>query len=287
MACFEWIVSAASDGQRVDDCAQKQLQELSWSVIQSAFKRRDVKINGVRVKPDQRVSAGDCIQLYCMEQKAEPLRIVYEDGDALLIDKRAGISVEDDGNGASLSGLALQHVRQANPAAETPLPCHRLDVQTCGLVLFAKTAASYEILTDAFRARTLDKRYQCLVRGTPKPAEAECTAWLVKDAAAARVSVYDHPIPGANRIVTGYETLEAGPVSRLRIHLITGRTHQIRAHMAALGHPLLGDDVYGDRAFNRLRKARRLMLCADELTLWTDGRLPLLDGRTFHAECPF
>ena len=139
----------------------------------------------------------------------------------------------------------------------------------------------------AFRERTLDKRYTCLVRGIMKPPEATCRAWLRKDAEAARVWIQDAPGEGARPIVTAYETLESGPVSRLRVHLITGRTHQIRAHMAALGHPLLGDDLYGDRAFNRQHRARRLMLCATSLTLDTQGELPQLDGRRFEVKCPF
>ena len=114
-----------------------------------------------------------------------------------------------------------------------------------------------------------------------------CRAWLVKDAAAARVTIFDHEVPESKPIATAYETLESGPVSRVRVELITGRTHQIRAHMASLGHPLLGDDVYGDRAFNRVQKARRLMLCATRLTLHTDGKLPALEGKTFAIPCPF
>ena len=133
----------------------------------------------------------------------------------------------------------------------------------------------------------MDKRYICLVRGMMKPPAATCKAYLLKDAQAARVTILDHPVPGAKSISTAYETLESGPISRLRVHLLTGRTHQIRAHLAALGHPLLGDDVYGDRAFNRLNHARRLMLCAASLTLETGGQLPQLDGRTFTIDCPF
>ena len=134
----------------------------------------------------------------------------------------------------------------------------------------------------------MDKRYICLVRGMMKPPAATCKAYLLKDAKAARVSIHDDAVRGARPIITEYETLESGPISRLLVHLVTGRTHQIRAHMAALGHPLLGDDVYGDRAFNRQQKVQgRLCLCAARLTIQTGGELPQLDGRTFTIECPF
>ena len=288
MACHEWTVPPAAEGQRIDACLRRFLPELPPQTVRACFQRRDVKLDGRRVKPDARVASGQLVQVYCMEEAADPIDPVYEDGDVLLVNKRAGVSVEPDGGaGPCLTELAHRHLLLHDPDAPPPRPCHRLDNQTCGLLLMAKTPGAEEILVRAFRERTMDKRYICLVRGMPKPPAATCRAYLLKDAQAARVTILDHPVPGAKSIATAYETLEPGPVSRLRVHLLTGRTHQIRAHLAALGHPLLGDDVYGDRAFNRLHHARRLMLCAASLTLDTGGALPRLDGKTFTVPCPF
>ena len=288
MAKYEFVLDEAAEGQRIDACIRRFLPELPQPVVRESFKRRDVKLDGRRVSPDTRVRGGQTVAIYCMEQAVNPVQVVYEDEDVLLVNKRAGVSVTpDDGAGACLAELCHRHLLLSDPGALPPRPCHRLDNPTSGLCLLAKHERAEEILVAAFRERTLDKRYTCLVRGVMKPPAATCKAWLLKDAEAARVRICDEPLPGAKPIITAYETLEAGPVSRLSVHLITGRTHQIRAHMAALGHPLVGDDLYGDRAFNRQQKARRLMLCATSLTLETGGALPRLDGRTFSIDCPF
>ena len=288
MALYEWKVTHAAEGQRIDASIRRFLPEIPAHVLRASFQHRDVKLDGKRVKPDARVSEGQLVQVYCMEPTASPVDVVYEDDDVLLLNKRAGVSVEpDDKGGASLTELAHKYILSRHPDAPSPRPCHRLDNQTCGLILFAKHDRAEEILLRAFKERTMDKRYICLVRGMMKPPAATCKAYLLKDAEVARVTIMDHPAPGARSIATAYETLESGPISRLRVHLLTGRTHQIRAHLAALGHPLLGDDVYGDRAFNRANHARRLMLCAASLTLDTGGALPRLDGKTFTIDCPF
>ena len=289
MALYSLIVDQAAEGQRIDACLRRFLPEIPQPVLRDAFRRRDVKLDGKRVKPDVRVSAGQKVQVYCMEQNTALIDVVYEDDDVLLVNKRAGVSVEaDEKGGVSLTELAHRYLQQKDPTADAPRPCHRLDNQTCGLCLMAKTPRAEEILLQAFKERTMDKRYICLVRGMMKPPAATCHAWLIKDAKAAQVTVLDHSAPGAKPIITEYETIESGPISRLRVHLVTGRTHQIRAHMAALGHPLLGDDVYGDRAFNRTQKVQgKLMLCAASLTLDTAGQLPQLDGKQFTVKCPF
>ena len=286
---YEFITDPAAEGQRIDACIRRFLPEVPQRTVQQSFARRDVKLDGKRVKPDIRVFAGQKVELFCMEQTTPLVDVVYEDDDVLLINKRAGVSVEpDEKGGVTLTELALKHVRQKNPDAWPPKACHRLDNQTCGLTLFAKNDRAEAILTRAFKERTMDKRYICLVRGMMKPPSATCKAYLLKDAKAAHVTIHDDAVKGARPIITEYETLESGPISRLLVHLVTGRTHQIRAHMAALGHPLLGDDVYGDRAFNRQQKVQgRLCLCAARLTLDTGGELPQLDGKTFEVKSPF
>ncbi len=286
---YEFVIDPAADGLRIDACIRRFLPEVPQRTVQQSFAHRDVKLDGKRVKPDVCVFSGQKVELFCMEQTTPLVDVVYEDADVLLINKRAGVSVEpDERGGVTLTDLALKHVRQSVPAAWPPKACHRLDNQTCGLTLFAKNERAEAILTRAFKERTMDKRYICLVRGMMKPPSATCKAYLSKDAKAARVTIHDDAVRGSRPIITEYETLEAGPVSRLLVHLVTGRTHQIRAHMAALGHPLLGDDVYGDRAFNRQQKVQgRLCLCAARLTLDTGGQLPQLDGKTFEIKCPF
>jgi len=294
MALKEQIITPDDSGKRVSDCVRAALPDLPESMIRRIFAARDVKLDGIRVSRGEAVHAGQMLRIYVpdipgsADQAASALDVVYEDDDVLLVNKRAGISVEADARGGvTLTDLCAEHVRKRNPGAFPPAACHRLDNRTCGLCLFAKNPKSLEILQDVFRSRTLEKYYVCLVRGIMKPPSALCRAWLVKDARRACVRITDHPEPDAKPIETGYETLQSGPVSRLRVHLVTGRTHQIRAHLAALGHPVLGDDLYGDREFNRREKARSLKLCAVSLKLDTGGRLPAVDGRTFTVNPPF
>lgn len=290
----EFVIPESSAVRKISDCLRLFLPGISESMLRRLFTLRDIRLDGARVSRDGPVRAGQVLKVFLPADfqssaaSLPALDVVYEDRDVLLVNKRAGVSVEPDSRGGvSLSELCAAYIASSDPGGFAPAPCHRLDNKTCGLCLFAKTPGALEILQDCFRSRSLEKYYVCLVRGIMKPPAAVCRAYLLKDPKHAVVRITDHPVAGSKEIVTGYETLSSGPVSRLRVHLVTGRTHQIRAHLAALGHPILGDDLYGDRSFNRREKARSLRLCAVSLCLNTGGRLPQLDGRVFSVNPPF
>lgn len=249
-------------------------------VLREAFARRDVRMDGRRAGPDEAPVQGAAVQVYTLFDAHLP--VVYEDEQILLLNKPAGISCEDDGRG----GMTVDGLLRARP--DHPRLCHRLDNQTSGLLLSAKTKAAEACLLEAFQTRSLTKRYECVVKGQPRPPEQTAIAYIFRDPRLGRMRVVSHPSPETKRIETAYETLNGDRLtSRLRVTLLTGRMHQIRAHLAALQHPVLGDDVYGDRAFNQRMRARRLMLCATELILHTDGPLGYLKDQVFTVNAPF
>ena len=289
MSALEISIPNDAAPMRLDKYLQKALPGLPSWAVREAFSRKDVKMDGRRAKAEDMILPGVIVKVYGVEEEAGlKLNVVYEDEQILLVNKPAGISIQaDPGGGRTMEDLALYHVRSDTANGSPPKACHRLDNQTSGLLLLAKNDRALMILTSAFKDRSMKKTYICLVKGMPRPETAVLHAYLVKDEQAARVRVLDYPASGALPISTGYRVVEKGDVSRLEVDLITGRTHQIRAHLAHIGHPILGDDAYGDRAFNREQNARRLMLCAASITLSAKDELIYLDGRTFSVLPPF
>lgn len=304
----EFIIEKNDAGQRLDRFLAKAVPLLPVSLAQKYIRIKRIKRNGARAERDTRLEAGDVLQLYINDEffdkprednafltVASPkLNIVYEDANILLVDKRPGLAVHPH-DGAEYGRTLIDHIqaylyqkREWNPRGEnsfTPALCNRIDRNTGGIVIAAKTAEALRIMNQKIKDRELDKRYLAVVEGTPKPAVGQLKGYIFKDAKKNRVFVSDTPKTGAKTAQTNYRVLasEKG-LSLVECELITGRTHQIRAQFSHAGHPLLGDGKYGklDKRFDRTYQA----LYSYKLTFafTTDaGDLENLNGRSFQV----
>ncbi len=296
-------------GQRLDRFLAKAVPLLPASLAQKYIRIKRIKLNGARAERDSRLQPGDVLQLYINDEffdkprednafltVATPkLNIVYEDEHILLVDKRPGLAVHPH-DGAEYGRTLIDHIqaylyqkRQWRPREEnsfTPALCNRIDRNTGGIVIAAKTAEALRVMNQKIKDRELDKRYLAIVEGTPRPKEGSLKGYLFKDAKKNRVFVTDTPRSGAKSCQTNYKVLASNKeLSLVECELITGRTHQIRAQFAHAGHPLLGDGKYGklDKRYDRSYQA----LYSYKLTFrfTTDaGALEYLNGKSFRVE---
>lgn len=234
--------------------------------FRALLKAREIRVNGVKVSTDVMLKKGDEVQYFLTpaQEKKSAFTTLYEDGSVIVVDKESGVNSE-----AVFSALKL-------------FPVHRLDRNTAGLLILAKTENAQAALEGAFRDRRVEKIYHALVVGRmPKKHPVE-EAYLQKDEKSALVRISESP--RGEKIVTEYEVLEErGETSLIKITLHTGKTHQIRAHMAYLGHPVVGDEKYGDSAYNKKVHAARQKLLAKSLTFYTDGDLAHINGKSFES----
>ncbi len=305
----ELTIGSNDAGQRLDRFLAKAVPLLPASLAQKYIRLKRIKRNGARAQRDTRLEAGDVLQLYINDEffdtprednayltvAAPKLNIVYEDENILLVDKRPGLAVHPH-DGAEYGRTLIDQIqaylyqkhewRPREENAFTPALCNRIDRNTGGIVIAAKTAEALRVMNQKIKDRELDKRYLAIVEGTPKPKEGSLKGYLFKDAVKNRVYVTDTPKPGAKTCQTNYKVLDSrNGLSLVECELITGRTHQIRAQFAHAGHPLLGDGKYGklDKRFDRTYQA----LYSYKLTFLftTDaGSLDNLNGRSFQVE---
>ena len=277
---YEKTVSHENNGVMLKVFLRNAFAFLPNSAKDKAFRAHDIKINGKRVLENRPLSGGDIVEIYTEAAALMP-QIVYDDANICVVNKPAGISSDSTyRDEVSVQTWASEQFPGANI-------CHRLDNQTSGLMIIAKQESVRQEIQELFKKKKIVKVYECLVFGSPEPKEAILSAWLLKNAQEARVTIFKTFKEGTLKIVTEYTTMESGSVSRLKVVLHTGRTHQIRAHLAAIGYPLVGDDVYGDRRANRAMKARKLCLCAVELMIESTGLLSYLNERRFQIKAPF
>ena len=305
----EFTIGKNDAGQRLDRFLAKAVPLLPASLAQKYIRIKRIKLNGGRAERDTRLQEGDLLQLYINDEFFEKprednayltvatpkLNIVYEDEHILLVDKRPGLAVHPH-DGAEYGRTLIDHIlsylyqkKEWTPRGEnafTPALCNRIDRNTGGIVIAAKTAEALRVMNQKIKDRELDKRYLAIVEGCPKPETGSLKGYLFKDEKKNRVFVSDSPKPGAKTCQTNYKVLaKRKDLSLVECELITGRTHQIRAQFAHAGHPLLGDGKYGklDKRFDRTYQA----LYSYKLTFCftTDaGELSYLNGKSFRVE---
>lgn len=301
-------------GQRLDRFVGKAVPLLPESLLQKYIRLKRIKRNGKAAKRDVRLVEGDVLQLYINDEFFEKptehnawlkiatprLDIVYEDENILLADKKPGVLCHSAGEWSwdTLISNIQAYLRQTgewDPKAEnafTPALCNRIDRNTGGIVIAAKTAEALRILNDKIKDREMEKRYLCIVHGRPKPPEGLIENYLRRDEKRKQVTLHRTRVPGAKTARTRYRTLTShGRLSLVECELLTGRTHQIRAHMASIGCPLLGDGKYGTNELNRPYGETGQALYAYSLTFrfaQDAGALQYLNGKTFKVkDIPF
>ena len=296
-------------GQRLDKFLTKTYPNLPQSLLYKAIRKKDIRRNGKRCDKADRLVEGDELYLFLPEdtlQVAPPtyefmhasrqLDVVYEDENVILLNKKAGLLVHpDDREFADTLLFRVQRYLyekgEYNPDAEqsfAPALVNRIDRNTSGIVIAAKTAAALRILNEKLKNREIQKYYLCIVHGQMPKQSDTLEAFLEKNESQNRVYISDKAKEGARTIRTRYTVLEQNNgLSLLEIHLLTGRTHQIRAHMASIGHPLLGDGKYGTNALNKGTGFNKQALCSYRLAFdfETDaGELNYLKGKEFTLE---
>ena len=274
---------------RLDKYLLGQLPQLGLGRLNKALRENKIKLNGKKQPLSTRVKRGDEILLYIPDswlEAPDSLRFVYRDDQVWLVNKPAGLPV-DAPEGDSL--LARARMAALGTSA-VPRLCHRLDTGTSGLVLLACSDSTEKWLTELIRRRAIQKEYLCVTFGHPVPSDALMRGYLRKDAQKGIVRVFDHPVTGAKPIETQYQTLAvSGRLALLQVQLITGRTHQIRAHLASIGCPIVGDSKYGNNAVNRELHFRYQALCAWRLRfpVLSQPELAGISGRTFELPAPW
>ena len=295
-------------GQRADRFLAKAYPNLKSPLVCKLMRKKRIKLNGAKVEPNAILKEGDVFRFYLSEELlsketrretadfrdiSAEINVVYEDENIMFVDKPAGLVVHDDNDNTADTLInrilsCLYRNGEFNPECEnsfTPALVNRIDRNTSGIVIAAKNAESLRVLTQKVRDREIKKLSLCAVSGKPEPSSATLTAYLKKLAEENRVLISDKPRPDYLTIKTKYRVLESrGGLSLVEVDLLTGRTHQIRAHFAHIGHPLLGDGKYGENAINKRYGAKFQALCSYKLKFefTTDaGRLEYLNGREF------
>ena len=261
----------ADKNRKLSKLALYHIEDLTFASLMKALRKKDVKVNGKRISQDITLSIGDKVDVFYDAKIAQMFSVLYQDQNVLVINKYSGFTSES----------VFEQISQKYEGANF---IHRLDRNTSGIMIFSLSNLATDQLLNGFKKRTFDKIYTATVVGKLPKKQDVLTAYLVKDQESALVKIYDKKVKGSVPIKTGYTVLEQREdTSLLSITLYTGKTHQIRAHLAHIGNPILGDGKYGDFEMNNKYNAKTQHLSATNLTLHFDKESPLyyLNGKSF------
>ncbi len=305
-----FIIGKNDAGQRLDKFVTKTLPSLPKSLLYKYLRLKRIKLNGKKADAATRLNEGDSIDMYINDEffvereekysflgAGKTLDIIYEDENIMLLDKKVGLlSHPDEGEYVdTLIGRVQRYLYEKgeydpkNEASFAPALANRIDRNTGGIVMAAKNAESLRVLNEKIKNREIKKIYLCLVIGCPKQKTATLCDYMIKDEKKNKVTVYKEPVPGSKDIKTKYTVLDSKDgISLVEVDLLTGRTHQIRAHMAHIGCPLLGDGKYGTNAQNKKFGGYKKQCLYSYKTVFdftTDaGILNYLKGKSFEAQ---
>lgn len=259
---------------------------LPGHVLRDLMKKRDVRVNGAKAGKGEMVRGGDVLEIYAPDRYfGGDVEILFDDGRLLAAVKPQGLPALPDADGVGADTME-KRLRRTHPTARL---CHRLDAATGGVMLAALDDETEAQAFEAFKRHAMHKAYRAVLCAKPPREEMELRAQLTKDARRASVRVTDRPVSGSKEIITRVKLLGSAGNGLWEAELepVTGRTHQLRAHMAHIGCPILGDDKYGDREKNRaLGFTARLCLWCETMEIPADSPLKGYAGQKFHAEAP-
>lgn len=280
------IVDNKNDGKKVVTLLLNQFNKLTPGTVHKALRNKDIRINNVKINENVTISSGDTITIYIKDEFLEDTNdfeinekmIVYDDENIVIVNKPREISVESD-----KSEIGIDKYLREYYINDDIKPCHRLDRNTAGLIIFSKNEAANHAMLNTIKERGIRKYYRALVYGVPKQKSATLRAYLFKDSKNSRVIISDVKKKGYQEIITKYQLLNKNDdgTSLLEVELITGKTHQIRAHLAYIGLPIIGDGKYGINTVNKQFKKKYQELESYKIT-FENALEPLeyLNGKT-------